>query len=123
MLNIEKIALGYESEYKVELLEIISYDFDSKDLNDLIYYLDNDINDNGAIDQLIDNNIDIYYYYLRKWAVDNYEYIEQYHNEFGVSEEFDYHKSIQGGQYCYYSEEIYTAINDLIDHINSKYNF
>lgn len=120
-LNINKVFGSFENDFKDEILEIINYNFDDNSLDDLIYYLEDCINDNGSIDETIDSNIDIYYYDLRKWSVENYDYIDQGLNEFG-SDETDFHKIIQLGQYVYYSELIYECINDMIDHIKGVYN-
>lgn len=122
MLNVKKVFTGFDNDFKDEILEVISYGFNDNSLDELISYLSDTINDNGAIDELIDNNIDIYYYDLRKWSVDNYEYIEQYYEEFGMPDKFDFHRSVQGGQYVYYNEFVNECINDMIDYVNDKYD-
>jgi hypothetical protein len=119
MLNVRKVLNGFECDYKDELLEVIDYDFDDNSLNEFIDYLEDSINDSGAIDEVIDRQIDIYYYDLRKWFVDNFDYVDQAIDEFGKAE--DIHKDIQMGQYLYYSELIYECISDMVDFINEKY--
>ena len=61
--------------------------------------------------------IDIYYYELRKWAVENWTYVEEANAEGLGTNGVDYHKDIQAGQYLYfqalandYVEEIYNDI-------------
>ena len=119
-MNINKIAQKWENNYKNELLEIIPNDYEDSEIEGLITYLENTINNDGLIDELIDSKIDTYYYDLRVWAVENYGYIEDALEEFGTSK--DYHKDIQMGQYVYYSEEISEAINELIDYIKDNNN-
>ncbi len=120
MLNVQKVLSGFEDDYKTEILEVIEYNFDDNGLSKLISFLQDTINDNGAIDEMIDNKIDIYYHNLRQWFVDNYDYVDQAVDEFGKSE--DIHKDIQMGQYLYYSELVYESINDMVTFIEEKYN-
>ena len=77
MLNVEKVFVKFENDFKGDILEILNYSFDDSSLEDLISFLEDNINDSGAIDERIDSYIDIYYYDLRKWAVDNFEYIDK----------------------------------------------
>ena len=85
---------------KQEILDLIEEkNIDLAELNDA-YELEEELNHDGSIDDLIDSNIDIYNYDLRKWAVDNYEYIEDAIAEGLVdTDDFDFHKAIQSGQY------------------------
>lgn len=87
---------------------------DHSDLYELLDY-------NGSIHEIIDSNIDIYYYDLRKWAVDNYHYIEQAISE-GLydTNNFDYHASIQAGQYVQLQEQAYTYIEELYNELISE---
>ena len=61
--------------------------------------------------------IDIYYYDLRKWSVDNYSYVEDAIEEGLCEGESDFHKLIQAGQYLYYREQA----NELIEEIFKEY--
>ena len=82
---------------------------DSHDLYSAIDY-------DGTMHEIIDGQIDIYYYSLRQWAVDNYDYIEQAVDEGLVdTTEFDYHKAIQAGQYCYYSEQAKEIVEQIFE--------
>jgi len=118
-MNIEKIFNGLESKYKEEIIDIIDDNFNDKGLDSLISFLKDSINDNGAVDDMIDGYIDIYYYDLRLWAVENYNYIEDALVEFGTSK--DYHQDIQMGQYLFYREEIYSCFDEMIEHIKDNY--
>ena len=72
-------------EYKLEGDETF------RDCHDLYEHLDYD----GSVHWLIDGAIEIYYYDLRKWAVDNWAYVEDAMSE-GLTEGVtDYHKLIQ----------------------------
>ena len=84
--------------------------------NEMCYIEIHDIIDSmdysGALHEIIDNQIDIYYYDLRQWAVDNWEYCEEAINE-GLTDGSDYHAMIQAGQYVYYQEKAYEYIEIL----------
>ncbi len=120
MLNVQKVLNEFESDFKGEIIEVITYNFTENSLLDLISFLEDEINDNGAIDEVIDRQIDIYYYDLRKWFVDNFDYVDQAIEEFGKSD--DIHKDIQMGQHLYYSELVNECVNDIIEFIEGKYN-
>jgi len=122
-MNIDKIFKKWCNNYKEELIDSLR-SFENNNLNELIEFLKdatNTWNYSGILDEIIDSYIDINYYSLRKWSVDNYEYIENAMNEFGMPEKFEWHKIIQMGQYLYYSEKIYEAIDDMIEHIKDNY--
>ncbi len=80
---------------------------DAHDLYDTLNY-------DGSIDELIDSYIDIYYYDLRKWAVDNYAYIDDAIEE-GLCESADFHKQIQMGQWIYYNQLANILIEQVFD--------
>lgn len=91
-------------ESVIELIETKNIDVnDFVDAHDLYEALDYD----GSLHEIIDSNIDIYYYDLRKWAVDNYNYVEDAVDEGLVdTSNFDFHKAIQSGQYVQLREEM-----------------
>ena len=120
-LNIAKVLDGFKSDYSIELIDIIS-NFNGQSLDELMAFIE-DINDNGSIDELIDSKIDIYNHTLREWAVDNYGYIEDAVDEFGVQMPFDFHKVIQMGQYMQLSEDINKEIEGIKEYIQDKYTF
>jgi len=105
---------------KIEINELIiekqlnlnDYD-DTSELSEILNY-------SGAIDEIIDSNIDIYYIDIRKWAVDNWEYVEEAISE-GLTEGVeDYHKLIQAGQYVYYRNEANNAIEEIFQEHTEK---
>lgn len=129
MLRVNTVLKGFE--YKGEFLDnndlsdlLSGYNF--KSFSDLIDFLeDNDGNYiSDRINELADSKVDIYYYDLRKWSVDNYSYIEDAINE-GLTDtkNFDFHKAIQAGQFFAYSNEFYSMINEFKDYLTEKYNF
>ena len=74
------------------------------------------LNYSGGIDEIIDSNIDIYNYDLRKWAVENYHYIEQAMEDGFAEGVTDFHQLIQlgqcgmlGDQAAQFIEEIFTG--------------
>ena len=71
----------------------------------------------GSIEEIIDRSIDIYYYTLRLWSVENYQYIQDAIAEFGCDIN-DWHLAIQRGQYLYYSEVMQDAIDQWIEETN-----
>ena len=139
MINLEVITKGFEYSGKFlskdDLMDLLSgYSF--KDFNELINYLeDNDSNYIGDnIFSLSDSKVDIYYYALREWAVDNYRYIEEAMDEFGMPEKFDFHKfgmpekfdfhrCIAIGQFYAYNNEFYSLVNEFKSYIEDNYKF
>ena len=123
MLNVNKIFRNFDQYDHGEfmaIMEIIEYDFHGKSLTDLIKFLDEDINYDGALDTRVDDRIEYRNYDLRLWMVDNYEYVNEAIEEFGTTG--DIHKDIQAGQYIYYSELFQGVIARMIDYINENYN-
>ncbi len=105
-----------KEDLKNRIIEAIEYKNinlnDIDDSNSLAYELDYD----GALHEIIDSNIDIYYYSLRQWAVDNWEHVEDAINEGLVdTDDFDYHKAIQGGQYVLGQQLAFEAIEEIFE--------
>ena len=74
-----------------------------------------EINYNGTIHEIVDGHIDIYYYDLRLWAVDNWEYVEDA-NEQGIGTNgIDYHKDIQAGQYLKFEQMAVEIIEEIFN--------
>ena len=67
----------------------------------------------GGVHEIIDSYIDIYNYDLRKWAVDNYRFVEDAIAEGMCEGVSDYHKLIQAGQYMHLREESEQFITEL----------
>lgn len=103
---------------KQEILDLIEYkDIDLTELNDA-HELYDALEYDGSLHEIVDGNIDIYNYDLRKWAVDNYEYVEDAIGEGLVdTSDFDFHKAIQSGQYLKLREEA----NELIEEIFNEF--
>ena len=125
MLRMNKIVdkFEYTGEFldKTDLQDLLSNQ-KFGDFQELIDWLEDYASD--TISELADSKVDIYYYDLRKWSVDNYNYIEDAISEFGVdTENPDFHKMIQSGQYCAYSNEFYTLVSEFKDYIEANYKF
>jgi len=74
-----------------------------------------ELNYNGTVHEIVDGYIDIYYYDLRKWAVDNWEYVEDA-NEQGIGTNgIDYHKDIQAGQYLKFEQMAVEIIEEIFN--------
>ena len=74
-----------------------------------------EINYNGTIHEIVDGHIDIYYYDLRLWAVDNWEYVEDA-NEQGIGTNgIYYHKDIQAGQYLKFEQMAVEIIDEIFN--------
>ena len=87
-----------------------------EDAHDLYEHLDY----SGGVHEIIDSNIDIYYYDLRQWSVDNFDYIEQALAE-GLAEGVtDFHKLIQCGQYMQNVESAHDYIEELFKQYNGE---
>ena len=86
---------------------------DSWDLYEALDY-------DGSVNELIDSNIDIYYYQLRQWAVDNWAYVEDAISEGLTDGCTDYHKLIQWGQYMQLSEEASDAVEELFTELDGE---
>ena len=67
--------------------------------------------------ELADSRVDIYYYNLRQWAVDNWEYVEDAMDE-GLTEDIkDHHKLIQIGQYYKHEQDLREDLHYLMEEI------
>ena len=74
----------------------------------------------GGVHEIIDSSIDIYYYDLRKWAVDNYDFIEQAMEEGLCEGVTDFHALIQVGQYVALNAEAIELVEELFTEHNGK---
>ena len=105
---------------KTDVKELISYKLEGDetftDHWELYEHLDHD----GSIQELVDSHIELYNYRLRRWAADNWEYVEQAISE-GLTEGVsDYHKLIQLGQYVQLSEEAREIIEELYTELDGE---
>ena len=76
----------------------------------------------GSLHSLIDSAIDIYNYDLRKWVVDNYNYIEDAMEEGLCEGVTDFHKLIQIGQYHMYQQEMYQCVEAIFEQLEQLFN-
>ena len=74
----------------------------------------------GGVHEIIDSNIDIYYYSLRQWAVDNYNWIDEAIESGLTGDNADYHQLIQSGQYVALNQEAVELIDELFQEYNGK---
>ena len=123
--DLNEIIKGFEYSGdfldKSDLGDILNnYTFNNKD--ELISFL-NDEDENCISDvimELSDSKVDCYYHSLREWAVDNYNYIEDVISELGVdTNNPDFHKIIQQGQFYAFNNEFYNLISDFKDYIKT----
>lgn len=103
---------------KEQIKDLIEYkELNLDDYSDA-WELYDDLDYDGSVHELVDGMIDIYYYDIRKWAVDNWEYVEEAISEGLTDGCEDYHKLIQMGQYVYYRNQA----NDVIEEIYNEHN-
>ena len=74
----------------------------------------------GGLHEIIDSTIDIYYYDLRKWAVDNYDWIDEAIESGIAGGDDDFHKLIQGGQYMALNQDAIEIVEELFNEYNGK---
>ena len=89
---------------------------DMENAHEIIEALDYD----GTLHEIIDGHIDIYYYDIRKWAVDNWEFVEEAIDEGLCDGVSDYHKLIQTGQYVALRGEAYDIVGSIYDDFNDE---
>jgi len=117
-INSIKDIRGIDNDMLREVLGNIEVD-DDITIDEIIEHLEpSDLDYSGACHEQIDSMIDIYNYDLRKWAVDNWEWCEQA-VENGLTDGTDYHKMIQCGQYEYYNDQFYSALDDLTSELEN----
>jgi len=105
-----------KAELKDLILNNVNTDEVLQDSHDLYEHL----NYSGLVDELIDSSIDIYYYDLRKWAVENYHFIDQAIEEGLCVYVEDFHKLIQMGQYVSLTEDAHTYLEELFEENDGK---
>ena len=74
-----------------------------------------------AIAEIADENVDTYYPDLFDWAKENYAYINDANDEFGLIN--DIIEQIQRGQFYAIEQEIYENLQDCIKNYAYKYIF
>lgn len=106
-----------KDELKDLILESIDKDDDFKTAHCLFEALDH----SGSVHEIIEGHIDIYYYNLRKWAVDNWHFIDEAREMGFISENADYHQSIQSGQFLAFEQEAHQHIEELFNELSGTY--
>tara|TARA_R110002126_G_scaffold66458_1_gene168997 strand:- start:39 stop:413 length:375 start_codon:yes stop_codon:yes gene_type:complete len=72
----------------------------------------------GTLYEIAEGFVDVYYYNIRQWAVDNYEWVETAIQEGLVDmENFDFHTAIQAGQRLMLEDEA----RDFVEEIYTEY--
>lgn len=69
------------------------------------------------VHELADGRVDIYYYSIRKWAVDNWTHVENAMDEGMTEGVTDYHNLIQIGQYHMHYNDLMSELDNLIEEI------
>jgi|GEM_PF-2590234 len=115
-LNLEKHKKT--KDYDTDLLNLFAQYYDDDEIETLDFHnVKERLDYSGGLHELIDRKIEIYNYELRKWAVENYQYVEDAISE-GLSDGTDFHQSIQSGQYLSYSQQLDKDLGQLVDDIN-----
>ena len=121
---INEIVKGFEynGEFldKNDLWDLINFRGGKfEDITELKDYLNND-DLSDFINELSDSKVDVYNYDLRKWVVDNYNYIEDAVSEYGYDyHDFDFHKIIMMGQYLAFNNEFNKLKYDFVDYLDN----
>jgi hypothetical protein len=98
---------------KEDIREVIDLQVESDESIENAMELYERLDFDGSVHQIIDSNIDIYYYDLRKWAVDNWHWVDDALEEGFCEGVTDYHQLIQAGQYMSLSSDARAAIAQL----------
>ena len=99
-----------------EVMEYVEYDIgEINEAHDLYSVLDY----NGSLHDQIDSFIGVYYHNLRKWSVDNYQYIGDALEEGILEGVTDFHQIIQGGQYMYWSGICRNAVEEIYEEMTA----
>ena len=105
-----------KDELKELLLNNVQKDDRFSDSGELYDHLDY----SGGVHEIIDSNIDIYYYSLRQWAVDNYNWIDEAIESGLTGENADFHQLIQSGQYVALNQDAVEIVEELFEEYNGK---
>ena len=103
---------------KNEILDLIKETLVGDEKIDSSYVLYDLLDYSGRLHEIIASHIDIYYYDLRVWAVDNWKYVEEALEEGMCEGENDYHNMLQAGQYIALSEDARCCVDVLFNEYN-----
>ena len=100
-----------------DLKREVEKDFESCEEYITEYYnYQNDVDD--IIQDMADNNVNIYTYDLLEWVKNNYSYVEDYVKEFGIdSQNFDFMDAVRGGQYLYIEQTLYNNKELMLEYL------
>lgn len=102
-----------------EVIEYVEID-ENADIDEILEHLDpSNLDYSGACHERIDSMVDMHCEDLRKWAVDNYEWVERAIENGLCADMSDYHKAIQCGQYEFYNDQFYSALSELTSEIEN----
>jgi len=110
---LKELTKDWENEYKIEIIEMIEYNFVEDTIPELINYLD-DPNYSGELSTMADGMVDYCSSDLFDWGKENQEKINYYVQEMGTNyDDFSIIKLLQGSQWYYYEGKLYSACTDL----------
>ena len=121
----ELFDYSYEKQLKAQFdANLVDFVLNDRLCMELKLHEYDDIKDGAFYDcvwdfiaELADSRVDIYYYDIRKWAVDNWSHVEDAMNE-GLTEGVtDYHKLIQIGQFYKIEQDLRDDLYNLIEEI------
>ena len=71
------------------------------------------------IEDIANQNVDVYTYDLLEWSKEGYGYIEGYVREFGIdTDNFDFLDIIRGGQYLYIEQTLYNNKSIMLEFLS-----
>ena len=106
---------------KDELKDLITESIDKDQDFETAYCLYEALDYSGSVHEIIDSNVDVYHYDLRKWAVDNWHFIDEAREMGFISENADYHQCIQSGQFLAFEQEAHQHIEELFNELSGTY--
>ena len=106
-----------KDELKDLIIETIEKDQDFKTPHCLYEALDY----SGLVHEVICSNLDIYNYDLRKWAVDNWHWVDEALDQGIHTENTNYHDLIKWGQYMALQDEANGYMDELFHELSGTY--
>nr|BAR35129.1 hypothetical protein [uncultured Mediterranean phage uvMED] len=105
---------------KEDIKEILLNNIDKTDQFDDSHELYENLDYDGSVHEIVDSNIDIYFYDLREWCVNNYDYIDRALRDGFCDGVTDFHKLIQIGQYVQLEQHSRNMVAELFEEYNGK---
>ena len=117
-MGINKPTITKGDNMKQTILDAIEYkEINLADLTDASELYET-LTYDGTLYEIAEGFVDIYYYNIRQWAVDNYDWVETAIQEGLVDmENFDFHNAIQAGQQLMLEDEA----RDFVEEIYTEY--